>query len=224
MFPYIMVCKHVPLRNSGDRLIRWPWGPVSSIPAMQRAGLRFSFHVRSAVLQGIQRGHFQTVSLPVGGHLTVSHKMEKLRLSHLSWNVPPSPLFLPFLVPLAFFSSLLAFRLRLTVVFSTILRGSSGSFLLCFPFFHQRQILSLLLQREGSSVSWLHPFPSPNFPFQSPSMFFIVATLEIRVFVRLLGLLNISMDLLLVFSSGNLSAGWQNTSRIAREQKSPSKY
>ena len=80
--------------------------PVSSIPAMQRTGLRFPFHVRSAAPQGIQQGHFQTVSLPVGGHLTVSHKMEKLRLSHLSWNVPSIATVPPFSRSSCFLQSL----------------------------------------------------------------------------------------------------------------------
>lgn len=65
--------------------------------------------------------------------------------------------FLPFLVLLAF--PKLAFRLRLafTVVFSTILRGSSGSFLLSVPLFHQRQILSFAVLSFPSSKDLLFP-------------------------------------------------------------------
>lgn len=138
---------------------------VSSIPAMQRTGLRFRFHVRLAALQGIQQGHFQTVFLPVGGHLTVSHKMEKLRLSHLSWNVP-----------LAFSTSLLAFRLRLTVVFSTILRASSGSFPLISP---ASNIVSPFSKRKDLLFPDFVHSPRQIFPFSPPV--YSLYLLEIRV-------------------------------------------
>ena len=181
MFPCIMVCKHVPLRNSGGRLIRWPWVlfPPSLRCNVQGYDFRFTYaqlHPREFSKDTFRQCLFlsEVISL-------CPTRWKNLDYRIYLGTFPPSPLFLPFLVPLASSSPLLAFRLRLTVVFSTILRRTSGSFLLCFPLFHQRQILSLLLQREGSSVSWLCPFPSPNFPFQSPGMFLIPATLEIRV-------------------------------------------
>lgn len=107
------------------------------------------------------------------GHLAVSRKMEKLKLSHLSSLCPSLPFLYRFSFSLAF--PRLVFRLRL--VFSTILRGSSGSFLLYLSLFHPRQILSLALRFfplfKGTSVLQSFLFLSPNFPFRFPRVLYI---------------------------------------------------
>lgn len=116
----------------------------------------------------------------------MSRKMEKLKLSHLSFLCPSLPFLYRFSFSLTF--PKLVFRFRL--VFSTILRGSFGSFLLYLSLFHPRQILSLALRFlplfKGTSILQSFLFLCQIFPFGFRE-FFIFVIGEIRVRLLELG-------------------------------------
>lgn len=143
---------------------------------------RFPFHVREVALQGIQRGPFPTASLLVGGHLTVSHKMEKLRLSHLSSKTPRclslvsrSPRF-----PKARLSSSTRIHCRIFNDFTRFFRFISPIRPLISPasnIVFRRPFLSFF---KGPSVPWPLPLLRQIFPFGF-RVFFVFVMLEIRV-------------------------------------------
>lgn len=202
MFPCIVVCKHVPLRNSGGRLIRWPW--VLFPPTLRCNVQGYDFRFTYAQL------HSREFSKDTSRQCLFLS--EVISLCPTRWKNLDYRIYLGTFLH-RHFSSLFSFLLLSPVPCSPFVFDSPSYFQRFYevlpvhfshapPYFTTvKYCLSFFKGKDLLFPDFVH-FPRQIFPFSLPVYSLYSCHAWNTSFVGLLGLLNISMDLLLAFSSG----------------------